>query len=134
MLLVPSDVSKRATITIIGSSLLSGCLDLQLDFAQIDCGDGTYRIMTKRGVSSSSNTESSDPIIYTDLSEAEQKIVRIAVDEGEYATCESSSKAVESLIDRAYRHLQGREKDTIYLWYQNERYVLRIFAHGKEIP
>jgi hypothetical protein len=121
------------------ASSVGGCLQTSLtpggesdDNPQGTADLGT-RLWLEQVTVSETDRDSVDPIIFGNLSEAEQDIVQTALDDGEYTSdTETEPPALEDLRSRIEERTGGGQTLEVYLK-RNETYYRVGFAAGDHI-
>lgn len=79
---------------------------------------------------SASDRTTIDPIVFRELPEAEQEIVRTAVEEGKYRKCPAADPYVPepltSFADRVGKRSAESDADAVYLRYDGAGYALGV--------
>lgn len=141
-LFIPSVVNRRTVLLGVGTVITSsagGCLQTSLtpgdesnDGPQGTADLGT-RLWLEEVTLSETDRDAVDPIIFSDLSEAEQNIVQTVLNDGEYTSdTETEPPALEDLRSRIEERTDGGQTLEVYLKH-NETYYRVGFAAGDHI-
>jgi len=73
--------------------------------AEPDCDTGTVSVSAEQTSGKTATSEQLNPLVFGDLPEQEQEIVRTAINDGEYLRCFPGPSAFDTLRDRAREHV-----------------------------
>lgn len=119
-------MNRRSAVFVAGTGvqlLLAGCVGSVGSNGTAQGTEGPpVRLWFERVTLPERERESIDPIVFSDLSEAERNVVRTALDEGEYTACGTESAALERLRGRIETRTRGgktleahlRRDETLY--------------------